>query len=254
MKNTDNTSLLFDLSIFSSEKTALLSELEKWLQQAAGLKVIYTPNPEQIVQTRGNSSFQAALKKADLLLPDGVGLVMAAKFLSLFGKAKPLSERIAGVEVVADLLEIALRQQLEVLVIGGRGYSPRDYFAYKGAKINWLPGFEDIQHPTRGEKSKLNKKIAKLKPDLVFVALGAPDQELWIEENRDLLSKNKVRLAMAVGGSFDYLLGKVPRAPYWFRKLGLEWLFRLIMEPWRFKRQLRLVTFMNLTIRKAFKN
>ena len=93
--------------------------------------------------------------------------------------------------------------------------------------------------------------IKQIKPRLVFVALGAPTQELWIAQHRNLLRKNNVEIAMAVGGSFDYLLNKVPRAPRWMQKLGLEWLFRLIIEPWRIKRQLRLIGFIALTIKKA---
>lgn len=251
MKKTDSTSLLFDLELFGRRRGDLLEILEKGIKESSGLKVVYTPNPEQVVQSRGNQEFKQVLLKADLLLPDGVGLVAASRFLSLLNKAKPLSERIAGVDVVIDLLEIARRNELEVLVIGGREYSPEDYFAYEGAKINWTPGFEDVSQQTAKEKRLLEEKVAEIKPDIIFVALGAPAQELWIDKHRGLLKKNGVKIAMAVGGSFDYLLGKVSRAPYWFRKLGLEWLFRLIVEPWRLKRQLRLIAFIFLTIKKA---
>ena len=252
MKKTDGRALLFDLTLFSSRRARLLSIFEKWLDEAPGLKVVYTPNPEQIVQSRGNEKFKQALISADLLLPDGVGLVFAARFLALFKRAEPICERIAGVDVVHDLLEVARQRQLKVLVIGGRDYSPKDYFAYQGAKIYWTPGFAQALQPTTPEKKQLEEKIVQLQPDLVFVAFGAPTQELWIEQHRALLAQNKVRIAMAVGGSFDYLLNKIPRAPYWFRKLGLEWLFRLLIEPWRLRRQLRLVNFLGLVIRELF--
>jgi len=252
MKKTDNTSLLFDLNVFSRRKNSLLNLVKTWLQENGTLKVIYTPNPEQIVQSRGNEEFRLVLQKADVLLPDGVGLVVASKILAFFKKVQPLHERIAGVEVAEDLLELARQRELEVLVIGGRNYSPEDYFAYKGAKINWTHGFKDISLPTLNEKRQLEEKIVKIKPTIVFVAFGAPAQELWIEQHRVLLQQNGVRIAMAVGGSFDYLLGRVPRAPYWFRKLGLEWLFRLIIEPWRLKRQLRLVKFLGIVIQELF--
>ena len=251
MKKTDDTALLFDLAIFSRRKGELLGIFENWLNEAQRLYVIYTPNPEQVVQSRGNEQFKQVLKEADLLLPDGVGLVVASRFLSLFNKAEPLSERIAGVDTAESLLDIARQRDLQVLVVGGRNYSPEDYFAYKGAKIDWTSGYQDALQPTSSEKRALEARVKKTKPDLVFVALGAPTQELWIDQHRALLSRNKVKIAMAVGGSFDYLLNKLPRAPYWFRRLGLEWLFRLIIEPWRLKRQLRLVVFIALTIKKA---
>jgi N-acetylglucosaminyldiphosphoundecaprenol N-acetyl-beta-D-mannosaminyltransferase len=252
MKKTDDKALLFDLNVFSSRRGKLLNIFEGWLNEPRELHVVYTPNPEQIIQSRGNDKFKQALQQADLLLPDGIGLVWASKLLALFGRAKPLSERIAGVDAVTDLLELAHQRQLEVLVVGGRDYSPEDYFTYQGSKINWTPGFKEASGPTVEEQRQLELKIKEIQPDLVFVALGAPAQELWIEEHRALLSKNRVVVAMAVGGSFDYLLNKVSRAPYWFRKLGLEWLFRLINEPWRLKRQLRIIGFLGLVIKKLF--
>ena len=254
MKKTDSKALLFDLTIFSNRKSDLLKVLDKWLKEENKLHTIYTPNPEQVVQSRGNSEFLTALQQADILLPDGLGLVIASKFLAFFNQKKSLAEKIAGVEVVKDLLDMASQRDLEVLVIGGRGYSPEDYFSYQGAKINWTPGYKQALKPTSQEEKQLEGMIKKIKPDVVFVAFGAPTQELWIEQHQVLLTKNKVKIAMTVGGSFDYLLNKVPRAPYWFRKLGLEWLFRLIIEPWRLKRQLRLIAFIVLTIKKAIEN
>ncbi|MBU0576817.1 WecB/TagA/CpsF family glycosyltransferase [Patescibacteria group bacterium] len=247
MKKTYSTSLLFDLNIFSRRKSSLLEILGKWLKENNGLKVIYTPNPEQIVQSRGNDKFKQALQRADILLPDGMGLVIASRFLSFFHQTQPLFERIAGVEVVESLLEMAHQQGSRVVVIGGRDYSPEDYFAYNRAKIYWTPGFKNVYQPTAVEKKHLEEFLVQVQPDLVLVAFGAPAQELWIDQHRDLLQKNGIKIAMAVGGSFDYLLGKIPRAPYWFKKLGLEWLFRLIIEPWRLKRQLRLISFVGLT-------
>ena len=253
MKNADNTSLLFDLDIFGRRKAELLKMLEKWFNEGDQLHLVYTPNPEQIVQSRGNKDFKQVLQQADLLLPDGIGLVFAARFLSIFGKAKPIAERITGVSIVADLLKLAKEKDLEVLVVGGREYSPSDYFAYQGLKVHWQSGYQDVRRPTSDENKQLQAKIKEIKPDIVFVAFGAPFQELWLAKNKNLLEKNKVKLGMAVGGSFDYLLDKISRAPYWMRKIGLEWIFRLIIEPWRIKRQLRLVSFMFLIIKTLFK-
>jgi UDP-N-acetyl-D-mannosaminuronic acid transferase (WecB/TagA/CpsF family) len=85
MKKIDDKELLFDLNVFGRRRSSLLSIFEKWLNEAKELHVVYTPNPEQIIQSRGNHKFKQALKKADLLLPDGVGLVWASNFLALFG-------------------------------------------------------------------------------------------------------------------------------------------------------------------------
>lgn len=254
MKKTDNTSLIFDLRLFGSQREALLEILDSWLSSRVGLKVILTPNPEQVVQAEQNPDFKQVLQRADLLLPDGIGLVFAARFLSLLDQAQPIKQRITGISVVEDLLARAWQRDLEVLVIGGRDYSPGSYFACRQLKVHWTAGYEDAARPNKQEERAVIQLIEKLKPKLVFVALGAPRQEFWLEQHRDLLENNGVKIAMAVGGSFDYLLGKVGRAPDLVQRLGMEWLYRLWQEPWRFKRQLRLVTFSWLTIKSAIKN
>jgi len=83
--------------------------------------------------------------------------------------------------------------------------------------------------------------------DILFVAFGAPKQEFWISENLD---KIPVKIAIGVGGAFDYISGKIPRAPFFVRKLGMEWLFRLLVQPWRIKRQLSLIEFAWLVIKE----
>ena len=90
------------------------------------------------------------------------------------------------------------------------------------------------------KKERIIKKINRFKPHFLFVAYGAPWQEYWIAEN---LPNLKVKVAMGVGGAFDYISGIIKRAPHWVRQANLEWLFRLICQPWRFKRQLKGVRF-----------
>lgn len=240
------------------------------------LHLIMTPNPEQIIQSRGQDQlsqrFLAALQSADLLLPDGVGLVLASRFLG-----RPIQEKVSGVWLVSELLKIAANQDLTTLVIGGKDYDKDHdkhhdadhdcehlFSDFKGKtsknktlknktsknKIKWTPAYRDVTQPTREEQLALQTKLRQLKPDLVFVAFGAPQQELWLAENRQLLEENGVKIAMAVGGSFDFLFGKVKRAPRLVRQLGLEWLFRLIQEPWRWKRQTRLIKFIFLTLQE----
>lgn len=106
-------------------------------------------------------------------------------------------------------------------------------------------GTQDISKETKEERKRVINKINDFRPHLLFVAYGAPYQELWIAKNLPLL---RARVAMGVGGAFDYLAGKVPRAPKWIRNMGLEWLYRLIREPWRLKRQLALVKFIWLVL------
>lgn len=106
---------------------------------------------------------------------------------------------------------------------------------------------------SQNEKSKtLNRKSLFLNPiDILFVAFGAPKQEFWIKENLD---KIPVKVSVGVGGAFDYISGRVPRAPFFVRKLGMEWLFRLVIQPWRIKRQLSLLKFIWLVAREKLNN
>ncbi len=243
-KKTDKTSSLFQLELFGKGKAQLLKIIKKWLEEGSKLHLVMTPNPEQVVQSRENQSFLSALQSADLLLPDGVGLIWASRILG-----RLLSEKISGIWLVEKLLQLAQQQELKVLVIGGREYAQSDQIKYQGYSLNWTAGHKQVARPTRDEEAELEARIKELQPEIVFVAFGAPQQELWLVKHRSLLEENKVKIAMAVGGSFDFLLGKVKRAPSWWRKVGLEWLFRLIVEPWRWRRQLRLLHFGSLVLK-----
>jgi len=114
-------------------------------------------------------------------------------------------------------------------------------------KVGWFEGSKNIKNEIVNERNEAMKKINDFKPDLLFVAFGAPMQEKWIFNNLDKLN---VKVAMGVGGAFDYLAGKVRRAPRLVQKLSLEWLWRLICQPWRIGRQLRLLKFVYLVIRE----
>lgn len=252
IKKIDSTRLLFDLSFFSRGKQDLLIELKKGLKRENSLITIYTPNAEQIVQSRENKEFLKILQSADILLPDSVGVVLSSRILAFFGKTQPLPNRITGVSLTADLLKIAAENELKVLIVGGRDYQQGIKQHFPETDIAWTPGHEDAKKPSKAEEKALTSQIKQLQPDLVFVAFGAPQQEKWIDQHRSLLEENGVKIAMAVGGSFDYLLGKVKRAPKFMRQMGLEWLFRLCMQPWRWRRQTRLLKFIQLTLAEAF--
>lgn len=242
MKKIDRLVKIWGMPFFSSDRVELLNLLTSHLKSDSGLTTIYTPNPEQVVLSRENGGFGEILRQGDILLPDGVGLIWASRLLSLKTGQPPLAERIAGVEVVSMLWAEAPTQGWRVLVVGGR--------QYQQLGEQWLPGYENVQQPTTAEEAEVVLVIEETQPDIVFVAFGAPWQEQWIHTHRPLLEKAGVSLAMAVGGSFDFLLGKVKRAPVWMQKFGLEWLYRLLQQPWRWKRQLRLLKFIGLTLQE----
>lgn len=261
MKKVDEQHKLLGLNLFGKQKSQLLKILHPILtskptKQGAPI-TIFTPNPEQVVQAKHSKPFGITLEKADFLLPDGVGLLWASRVLSLFGKATPIKERITGTDVVSDLLKVAAESKLNVLIVGGRGYEPfLEKFKAKNKNFEhvfWAPGYENVDHQTEAEEKLLLKMLAEVKPALVLVAFGAPYQEEWIISHLEEMNKAGVRIAMAVGGALDMIFNITPRAPRWMQQLGLEWLFRLLLQPWRWKRQLRLLEFIKLTVQEIFR-
>ena len=257
------TSRIFGFDILNLKKTELFEYFDNFLvdNRSAKTQVIFTPNPEQIVMAKHNLLFANYLKKADWLLPDGIGLVWASSILEFFGKIEEeIEERIAGVELVEHLLETIVKYpDQNTLIIGGRDYAGsfegeffEDMKSLKKIRNNlyWTEGYQEKEDILLIEEQALEKIINRLKPKIVFVALGAPDQEKWIIEHLDLLQANQAKIAMAVGGSFDFLFAKVTRAPQLWQKIGLEWLWRLLKQPWRKKRQLKLINFIYLLIRE----
>lgn len=244
----------------------MLAFLYSRLNNKNDLLTIATPNPEQVVLTQQDPSFATTLRQFNLLLPDGQGLVWASKLLASKQvsqqannqTSQTLSERIAGREVVAALLAMAQQQHLPTLVVGGRGYHGQVIAGSQLPSHTPYPvvatdGYQQVAMPSLQEEKELEHLITQLKPAIVFVALGAPYQENWVVQHHSLLKAAGVRVAMVVGGSFDYLLGMAPRAPQVISQLGLEWLFRLITQPWRWRRQLSLLTFIGMTLRAKAK-
>lgn len=238
---------LFNLKIYAGSKSELTSELQtQILGKNLKLVKVFTPNPEQIVQAQGNDQFLADLKKADYLLPDGIGLIKASQILRLFDRqTDSLAKNITGVAVVEEILAFAKQKKLPALIIGGRDYQKK-----LTSNLHWTEAYLRKEKILPEEEQRLLNLIKKLQPKIVFVALGAPAQERWVLAHEKFLKDNGVRIAMVTGGAFDFIFGKVKRAPREWREWGLEWLYRLIQQPWRAKRQLRLLKFISLTLRE----
>lgn len=252
-KKTDNSFHFRGKSIFSNNRSELLTLLKNQLFSSKPVLVIFTPNPEQLMLAERDANFSLELQAADLLLPDGVGLIWASKVLAT-ATNPGIKARLPGRLVVQDLLQITKTEQLTTLVIGGRDYAQGDRFVVAGAICHWTEGYVDANHPTDSEEVALSEMLAKLRPSLVLVALGAPLQERWLLKHRRLLNESGVKIGMVVGGTFDYLLNKVPTPPDWVAKMGLEWLFRLITQPQRLGRQLRLIEFVLLVMEEKWQN
>lgn len=283
MKKQDTRINFLGKKIVSTRLSHVLKKMKTQVESGTNLNIVFTPNPEQLVYAKSHSSFDKYLGQADYLLPDGIGIVLGSRFLALFDKSNVIQERITGVDVVSGLLQGLsqstpqsnsqgknnLNNQTKVLILGGRGYTDASYQDWKVVVADsiqtkklpevkprtlfWHEGFLNVTLPKKSEQTRIEKLLKDLKPDVVFVAFGAPHQEGWIIENKELLESSGVRLVMAVGGTFDMLFGKVARAPKWVQAIGLEWLFRLYQEPWRWRRQMKLFSFVKLLFQEVLR-
>ena len=200
---------------------------------------IVTPNPEIVLASTQDKKLELALNKADLALPDGVGLSIAGRFLGL----KPLNV-LPGRKVFQDLISLAEKNSWRVFLLGGEAdvsgraagklmkkYKKIEFEWADGPRIN-KSGLPDTQIDSMIQKVCV-EKINKFKPHLLFIALGPTKQEKWMINNLPHLN---VGGAMTVGGTFNYIAGVSPVPPKWMEKAGLEWGWRLITEPWRIGR------------------
>lgn len=200
---------------------------------------IYTPNPEIIMLAKNDPEFHQILEEADLVVPDGIGVVIASRIK----KGEKLPERVAGYDLVQNTMKEAVKEGYKYYFFGSKpGISEKAAEkmreAYPGIQI---VGTHDGYFKPEDE-AQIIEDINASGANILLVALGAPRQEKWIEANKHLLPH--VRVAVGVGGSLDVMSGTVKRAPEAFQKLGLEWFYRLLKEPTRFKRMLVLPKFL----------
>lgn len=224
---------ILGIGITDASRKEILEYIVQTIQKSTQPYYIVTPNPEMIVLSHKNSDFRIALNTAKIALNDGVGVSIAAQLMG-----RPLKERFTGVDLVETLCEAVVDWPITVGFLGG-GYGVAEMASkclvkkYPGLKV----GFVGQEWPSsRGPAV-----------DILFVAFGAPKQELWMAEH---VGKIPVKVMVGVGGAFDYISGKVPRAPKVVRSLGMEWLFRLVIQPWRIKRQLALVEFVGMVVKE----
>lgn len=201
---------------------------------------IVTVNPEFLVVARRHPDFQRVLSQADLSLPDGVGLQLAAL---LQGRRFP--SRVPGSELVYRLAPLAAERGWRLFFLGaGPGIAARAAQALR-ARYPAIQIQVDGADPTPAGTAAALAHIRQARPDILLVAYGAPTQDMWIDAHRN---EAAVPVMMGIGGTLDFLAGVVPRPPRLYHRLGLEWLYRLLRQPWRWRRQLRLPAFVALAI------
>lgn len=200
-------------------------------------ELIVAPNVEFIMMAQKDEAFFQILNSAKLATPDSVGIELAAKL-----QKKPLKQRIPGQAYFRKILEIGQKEGWTFYLLGGKGDTVER--TIENVKRNYpkvrIVGSQEGFFENRSEEEVI-KEINELKPNVLFVAMGAPAQEKWIDQHKQEL---KVDVAAGQGGTFDYEAGNVRRAPRWIQKIGFEWLWRLILQPTRIVRMLVLPMFL----------
>lgn len=189
---------------------------------------VFTPNAEIAYKAINDQALMDILNRCDMAVPDGIGIIKASRILGC-----PLKEKVAGVELGLKIAELAANCGYKVFLYGGKpGVAEKAAEELKGKYPELI--IAGRSHGYRKDITSVIKEINESGADILYVCLGAPIQENWIDEN--ISSLPNVKLFMGLGGSLDVYSGNVNRAPRIFIKLGLEWFYRLITEPKRFLR------------------
>lgn len=196
---------------------------------------LVTPNPEIVLKATKDVYYRGILNNADLSLPDGFGLILGSWFLG-----DPIYHRITGIDLSYKIAQLANNQGYKIFLLGGKKDASQIAktkleLKYKNIQIVGAEeGFKNIQNISNSEQEKIIEKIKQSQAKILFVAYGAPFQEKWIYKN--LIKMPNIKLALGVGGTLDFISGKINRAPKLFRKIGLEWLWRWFLQPYRAQR------------------
>jgi N-acetylglucosaminyldiphosphoundecaprenol N-acetyl-beta-D-mannosaminyltransferase len=197
---------------------------------------VVTVNPEFIMAAQSDAAFRAVINQSALALPDGVGVVWASRLLG-----RPAPERVAGVDTMRRLARLAAQEGYRLFLLGAaEGVAEAAAAALRAENPGLQIAGTYAGSPAPAEEDAIVQRVRAAQPHLLFVAYGAPQQDMWIARMQSRLG---VPVAMGVGGAFDFISGRVKRAPAWMQRLGLEWLYRLAREPWRWRRMLALPRF-----------
>jgi N-acetylglucosaminyldiphosphoundecaprenol N-acetyl-beta-D-mannosaminyltransferase len=218
--------------------------IDKWVKKGIRTHHVCTTNPEFMMIAQKDVNFSNILKRADLCIPDGVGLLWASRILKT-----PIEERVTGSDGTEHIAQEAAKRGWKLFFLGaapGVAEETASILAerYAGLQVVGMyagsSGWE--------EEDDIVQMVNVSGADILLVAYGAPEQDKWIARNMPRL---RVKMAMGVGGSFDFITGRVPRAPEWMQLAGFEWVYRLYKQPWRIIRMMRLPRFVISVIKRG---
>jgi len=208
-----------------------LLEIEKLVDRRQG-GAVFTPNVDHVVKASWHTAFREAYQRASLSLADGMPLIWVSPLLGC-----PLPERVAGSDLLVPVLKMAARRRWRVYLLGGAPGVAEAVARLLADEMGIIvAGWDDARIASDGSdpSGESIRRAREARPDVIFVALGPPKQELWIHRSLDEL---RPAVSLGVGASLDFLVGKYKRAPRWMGRVGLEWLYRLLQEPKRLWRR-----------------
>lgn len=259
---------LLGIPVDAVTEADVLGHIERWISARVPNQIV-TVNPEFIIAAQTDRTFAQVLRTATLSVADGIGIRAAATYQSFWAPRwqparllvtslqgiaiglavlvarqtlrQPIPATITGVDLLETLARAAATHGWTLYLVGGdpgRAEAVRTILTQTYPDLTILGAEEGIPKPTNGNPSEqttqdLVARIRAAKPDILLVAFGAPKQDRFISDHRNDLG---VPVMMGVGGAFDFIAGTIPRAPVWLRTLGLEWLWRFSVEPWRWRR------------------
>lgn len=246
VKKVDPSVEILGIKIIGTQMSQVLKKM--WLQRKEMLHIV-TVNPEYIMEAQTNEAFRKVLESC-LSVADGHGVLWANrisnhKFSNSQMGTRASLERISGTQLVSLILEHASQNDEKVFLLGaGPGIAElaaREMSKkYPSLQIYCFEGAKTVQVEKNEEASMTIAKINGISPDYLLVAYGSPYQDLWIEENRPYL---RVRVAIGIGGALDEWAGKIKLCPDWIDQIGMKWLWRVVHEPWRWRRIVRIFHF-----------
>ncbi len=220
----------------------LLDKVDAYVDSGLPHHVI-TVNVEMLIAAHDDPVFATVLEGGALNVADSVGVMLAARLLG-----RPLRERVTGSDGIHRLAAHSARKGYRLYLLGAaQGVAELAALSLVAANPGLVLAGTYAGSPSAYEEDDIIHRVQTANPDLLLVAYGVPAEEKWIARNRLRLG---VPVMIGVGGAFDFVAGVTNRAPGWMRRLGLEWLFRLISQPWRWRRQLALPRFVLLVIKQ----
>ncbi len=239
----NNKIKILDVSVDKVDYKEALNRFKSFMNRD-GCDIIVTPNSEIVLNATKDESLKEVIENASLVIPDGIGLVYASRYLG-----KPLKERVTGIDFLSEIFKYCEEEKKSIYIFGSKPGTDGDLSVAEkaGKKINEVYPNLKIAGTHHGyfnenEEQEIVEDINKSGAEFLCVALGSPKQEKFVKKYENQFVN--IKSAMGVGGSLDVWSGNVKRAPEFYQKYGLEWLYRFIKEPSRLGRIMKLPLFL----------